>query len=388
VVARHLGRAPIHWLTTYVEETMALPPAERGGAGLRDHLHAALDEVRDLIDPADHAILSRVIRSDRRLDPDAGGGRMASRTITDADARLADLRAIHAEVFAPGADAFYATLRSNETVAPFDGEGLVGLLTFPNSGTSWFLRLSSRASGICNHTCYAKEVKNAPDRASRGAYAALHPGLRLPRLGEPSFVKSHVRFYGPVNNTIADVRDFDRFLRSWRSALPPNCDRHVRLVRDPLDNLRARYHHHLKTNTGAASADPAAFRLFFRADLRRYLHWHAFCDALASTTPVMTIRYETMLDPVTGVEAVGRAMRFAGHRTGDAEIRAIFDADPPKYVTDTGGPVHLRHFSEEDIRWAAAEMRDWLDVLRDIRSDGNRLVAQLRRLVPGYLRRA
>ena len=304
------------------------------------------------------------------------------------ETRLDDLQGIYTSVLAPVVEEFRATLGGTETVGPFSGEGLVGLLTFPNSGTSWFLRLSSRASGICNHTCYAKEVKTAPDPASRGAFAALQPGLRMPRPGEPSFVKSHVRFYGPVNETIAEGRDFDRLLRSWLSALPPNCDRHVRLVRDPLDNLRARYHHHLKTGHGAPSADPAAFRLYFRADLRRYLHWHAFCDALATTAPVMTVRYETMLDPVSGPEAVGRAMRFAGHRIDVAAIRAIFDADPPKYVTDVGVPVHLRYFSEDDIRWVATEIRDWLGLLHDIRRGENRLMAQLRRLVPGYRGRA
>ena len=67
VVARHLGRAPVHWLTTYVDELLAQPAEERGIADLRAHLVATLDEVRDRFDPADHAMLSRAILTDRRL---------------------------------------------------------------------------------------------------------------------------------------------------------------------------------------------------------------------------------------------------------------------------------------------------------------------------------
>ena len=69
VVARHLGRAPVHWVTTYIEELLALPAEERGIDDLRGHLCATLEDLRGMIDPNDHAMLLRAVRSDRRLDP-------------------------------------------------------------------------------------------------------------------------------------------------------------------------------------------------------------------------------------------------------------------------------------------------------------------------------
>lgn len=65
VVARHLGRAPIHWLTTYVEETLARPPAEWDREMLRRNLLTTIDEVRDVIDPVDHAMLARSIENSK-----------------------------------------------------------------------------------------------------------------------------------------------------------------------------------------------------------------------------------------------------------------------------------------------------------------------------------
>jgi glycosyltransferase involved in cell wall biosynthesis len=68
VVARHFGEAPSHWLTTYIEEVLALPREARGSADLRGDLLALLSEVRDLIDPAAYSMLAGSIRTDRRFD--------------------------------------------------------------------------------------------------------------------------------------------------------------------------------------------------------------------------------------------------------------------------------------------------------------------------------
>ncbi len=68
VVARHLGKAPVHWITTYAEELLAEPPAERNVADLRQHLLETLDEVRDLIGPADYSMLRTTVETDRRFD--------------------------------------------------------------------------------------------------------------------------------------------------------------------------------------------------------------------------------------------------------------------------------------------------------------------------------
>lgn len=295
------------------------------------------------------------------------------------DERLAALKAVHDTVLRPVTAEFIRTIRSTEVATPFTGEGLIGLLTFPNSGTSWFMRITAWASGICNHTMYEKEVAKGKIVASRGAVLSPASNVRSPRSGDPSFVKSHVGFYGTADDIVHDLSDFEHYSRLWRRSLPPNCDRHVRLVRDPLDNLRARYHHYLKANPGVDPGDLVDFRTYFRGDLRRYLQWHAYCDDLATGVPVMTVRYEEILDPVTSAAAFGRAMRFAGHDIEDAAIAAVVATDPPKYVADPGVPVHLRHFDEEDIRWIAARIGEWTDLLNAIRRPGP--VMHIRRLL-------
>lgn len=421
VVARHLGRAPIHWLATYIDELLAQAPEERGIADLRAHLLTTVDELRDLIDPADYSMLTRAIRDDRRFQVSTAGPIARSRPVgirdesirdesrsgavernpfgnidvrrmsedreSSEESRLAGLRQVYDEALAPVVEGFYATIRNNEEVAPFTGEGLVGLLTFPNSGTSWFLRLTARASGLYNHTSYEKESIKAKGEPSRGAFSLRTTAARFPEPGEPSFIKSHVHYYGQQRVVIDSARSLQRVAEIWHGALPPNCDRYLRLVRNPLDNLRARYHLHLKDmKRSEIEVDPEdreLFRAFFRPDLRRYLQWHAYCDTLAATMPVMRLHYEKFLDPATAVEAIGRAMRFAGYRIDAAAIEKTLAIDPPKYVADPGVPLHLRHFDETDIRWAAAEIAEWVSIYAEIRKGRSRLVARLRHLVVG-----
>ncbi len=49
VIAEHLGSAPSHWFTTYVEELMAQSPEERAVPDVRQHLLDTLEEVRDCL---------------------------------------------------------------------------------------------------------------------------------------------------------------------------------------------------------------------------------------------------------------------------------------------------------------------------------------------------
>jgi hypothetical protein len=299
------------------------------------------------------------------------------------EARLTTLRRVYDTELAPVVDEFYATIRSNETVGPFAGEGLVGLLTFPNSGTSWFLRLTARISGLYNHTAYEKESLKTKGEPSRGVHTLRFLKARPPEPGEPSFVKSHVRYYGGERFVVTGARDFAHHAKYWAASLPPNCDRHIRLVRNPLDNLRARYHLYLKSHAAAGATEPLDFRSYFRPDLRRYLQWHAYCDELAATMPIMTVHYENYLDPSTAVETLGRAMRFAGYDVDDERIAFVLTVERPKYDAEAGLPLHLAHFDEEDIRWVAAEITDWIAFHDRIREGRPGLTTRLRRLIGG-----
>ena len=295
--------------------------------------------------------------------------------------RLARLEETYDTVLRPVVDAFYATVRSNGDVGPFAGEGLVGLLTFPNSGTSWFLELTARASRICNHTVYEHEARTVGGAPHRGVHSLRFPNAVLPGIDQPSFVKSHMRNYGTAKTRVAGRGGFQKALDRWLAAEPANCDRHVRLVRNPLDNMRARFHLHLKNHVDPAAADAEDFRAFFRADLRRYLEWHAYCDELAAAKPVLSLHYEDLLDPATAAETIGRAMAFAGYRMDDLDIGRALSVAPPSYSAANGRPVHLGHFDEDDLYWAAVEIGDWLVLHERIRKAGQGLAARLRQAV-------
>ena len=94
---------------------------------------------------------------------------------------------------------FYGTIRSSLR-AGGGGGNLVGLLTYPNSGTSWFLQLCQIATGIRNHTAYEDEARKTNGGPSRGVYILNSTQERSPADHEPSLVKSHVSQYGEENN--------------------------------------------------------------------------------------------------------------------------------------------------------------------------------------------
>ena len=109
--------------------------------------------------------------------------------------------------------------------------------------------LAPLASGdrILNHTAYEHESLRTKGGPSRGVFLLNAPNRSEPGEHEPSFVKSHVTFYGdePASTLLKGRRALER---TWLDALPPGCGRHLRLLRNPLDNLRARYHLYLKKN--------------------------------------------------------------------------------------------------------------------------------------------
>ncbi|EXI82417.1 MAG: Chondroitin polymerase [Candidatus Accumulibacter appositus] len=68
VLARHFGWAPGHWLLTYMEELLRLPPNERGVVDLRAHMKEAMLEVSDYLRPLELETVRRIIDGDPRLN--------------------------------------------------------------------------------------------------------------------------------------------------------------------------------------------------------------------------------------------------------------------------------------------------------------------------------
>jgi len=250
---------------------------------------------------------------------------------------------------------YLSTLRSNFFKASPKKKELVGLLTFPNSGTSWFLRFSQVATGIYSHTVYEQEYKALGGWKNRKVYMVQtnSNNQRPPYPLEPALVKSHVSHYGAYPEDFVDLDNFDKTAQKWIKHLPPNSCRHIRLARNPFDNLRARYHLELK-----AGRDKLSFREFFRQDLRRYFVWHECCNELTEKAPVLTVLYSSLLAN-TQFE-FHRALEFAGYKLNASHIKTAYNLCPPSYSEKESIPIHLKYFSEEDVLWVANEIKLWL----------------------------
>jgi len=262
---------------------------------------------------------------------------------------------------------YYATLKSNFIGIDPRPDELVGLLTFPNSGTSWFLHFSRHATGIHSHTVYEKEAQRSNGLPNRDAFM-LRPNIqsneRPPNHDEPALVKSHVSAYDEYWIDSLDFNRFDSLAQRWMQHLPLNVNRYIRLVRNPFDNLRARYHLYLHSHKHILAESRQSFRQWFKQDMFRYLVWHACCNKLAETRPLMTVHYSDLSDN-TRFEFF-RALQFAHFNLNSIDIERAFKIHPPKYKEIGQIPTHLHYYNEDDIHWVSGELRTWLEMNANI----------------------
>lgn len=256
--------------------------------------------------------------------------------------------------------------RSADEPAPTATGPDIGLLTFPNSGTSWFARVALAATGVARHTVYPEEARHPV--VSRGVYA-LHPGpaAALPGDDDPVLIKSHVRFFAGQRNERVAGRTVADLAAEWRSHLPP-ADRSLRLVRNPVDNLRARYHHYRKKLSGEQTDGVPSFAEFMSDDVINYLVWHSCCNRTL-TNNLLTVDYDMLLSG--SVEQFTHALRYAGYAVEPSEVEQALLLHPPKYPVgraprsdgpDNFVPVHLKHYTAEDLQWLGTQLQHWLEV--------------------------
>ena len=74
VVARHLGHAPIHWITTYIEELLDADTEEFVNGDLREHILMTLSQAENYLKRDDFSSLLRQIEMDWRLNCRAHSG--------------------------------------------------------------------------------------------------------------------------------------------------------------------------------------------------------------------------------------------------------------------------------------------------------------------------
>lgn len=253
---------------------------------------------------------------------------------------------------------YYASIVSNFTGVRGGHEDKVGLLTFPNSGTSWLLKVVRIATGIRIHTEYEKETSNAGGTQSRNVFA-INSAERLPAAHEPVLVKSHVAHYNYFKAADVQPKDLDALYPAWAAALSPEYCRYVRLVRNPFDNARARYHLYDAEHRGRQDVPDLTFRQFFRRDLKRYLVWHACCDRAARERPTLTVLYGNQLANA-GFELT-RILSFCGFEVSLPRVELALQKAPPKYSEGHIVPTHLAHYSVRDIKWVAEQVEQWLE---------------------------
>ena len=258
---------------------------------------------------------------------------------------------------------YYATLGSDFSGNTPKSNELVGLLTFPNSGTSWFLRFSSNVTGIHSHTVYDGEAERENGIKNRDVFMLRGNRLsseRPPNPDEPALVKSHVSLYDGYSTLDVDYNNFDSLIDEWMNHLPMNANRFIRLVRNPFDNLRARYHLYLNSYVDSSGKSKQSFRDWFKVDMRRYLIWHTCCNRLAKKSPLITINYADLLEN-THFEFT-RALQFAGFAVEPKQVERVYEKLPPKYKEVNQVPVHLKYYDEDDISWVADELQSWMSM--------------------------
>ena len=223
------------------------------------------------------------------------------------------------------------------------------------------------ATGICRHTVYRDESRRPVE--SRGVFA-LHPGggASLPADEDPILIKSHVRFFAGALNECVVERSLAELAVEWSRHLP-ELSGALRLVRNPVDNVRARYHHYVKKTDASGGLTPVSFSEFLTDDITNYLLWHTCCD-LTLSGRVLSLDYDRLLAGDVGT--FQSALRYAGHRIEDLDVATALAAHPPKYPPGDDSdreseperlPVHLDTYSVDDLIWLAERLNDWVDEL-------------------------
>jgi len=146
---------------------------------------------------------------------------------------------------------------------------LVWLMSFPNSGTSYTLRLVGSATGQPVATNYGKETSLAPvfDDSPRGPFWLDESPV--PNEGRLILTKTHCGMYCHSCSATRTAREMNEFTAACgtnedhsQPAYPPTrVKKGIHLIRDPFDNIVSRFHHEVKAGrTDTVQTDRESFR--------------------------------------------------------------------------------------------------------------------------------
>eukprot|EP00286_Rhodomonas_abbreviata_P001830 CAMPEP_0181291130 /NCGR_PEP_ID=MMETSP1101-20121128/1798_1 /TAXON_ID=46948 /ORGANISM="Rhodomonas abbreviata, Strain Caron Lab Isolate" /LENGTH=236 /DNA_ID=CAMNT_0023395491 /DNA_START=386 /DNA_END=1093 /DNA_ORIENTATION=- len=215
------------------------------------------------------------------------------------------------------------------------------LATFPNSGTSWTLRMFEQATKIRPFTYYRKE---SAEKHPRKAYVLERARARLPHDDEACLAKHHLFGVGYQDAPATEDKDLNAKLRN----VVRKHKRAVRLIRNPVDNLISRVRNQLNdgiTYDGIFQNEKIP-DWWLEAELGRYFGWHEALNEAAEKEDlkVQTIEYEllytstkkTMLSILKFMgfnSTYGRKWRAPSPRHGNSEALVRLQLGIPLHLS-------------------------------------------------------
>jgi len=248
----------------------------------------------------------------------------------------------------------------------------VGFLTFPNSGTSWVQQMLMWLTHNAETTIYQK--------------------------GEPSFIRPEVTDHGdhvlPIFDAnvhqvfIAPTKPSDSIIvkdhgcwkdigRNPKCAEEDGCheciqnrideyDAVIHLVRNPFDNIHARYHFGCWSRQSSPTCTEAELEQqygswpdFLRDDVHGYAFEHCAVSKIERVLPSLTVVYEDLLlDPST---EVNRMLHFMGRTTVPRDFvnqvleKHKLEPTPDKVVSASQNIAeHQKLFTEDDVKFISS----------------------------------
>lgn len=272
------------------------------------------------------------------------------------------------------------SLTQNLTFPSTPREGRIILTTFPNSGTSLTMRTVRQ---IVGNTCteYGNEVKDATHGFTCGPGAFAHGDKgQVANLSWRSLVKSHGVGYGGgvfKNPNLGARRLVDHINMHYATTDGRWQVRGIiRLVRNPFDNLVARYHLTCRSNTTNCPSDNATIsrEAFLKhpniandLDIYSYLWWHHRANYLTKHWPVVTLPYELVYTfPEIYIQTVLNVLGVKG----DVPLTKNFYIKPRDILISDGHlePAYLEMFDEGTIRRISVVISRYLELSDQFRS--------------------
>ena len=197
--------------------------------------------------------------------------------VREMDTDQIETKSVKSEILHANSRQEVESLHKNKAEQP----GIAWLLSFPNSGTTYTLRLASKDSGTTIAGNYPSEIK--------GRRQGLYANFTLPVLFSPDLplpekyvlTKSHCGGYGAESGPRAYKQNLDSFMVQCASARGEDpydvnlVKKAIHLIRHPIDNAVSNYHHQFKVKTEGGENDWVSS---YSNDVKGFRKWCKMLD--------------------------------------------------------------------------------------------------------------